>query len=68
MRKLRLIDTINTTSSKDFEYLEHTLTVRLPEDLAAWLAHNSSGKPFLRLAGSVEGPTNLSKRKGFVCK
>lgn len=24
-----------------------------------------SGKPFLRLAGSVDGPSDLSQRKGF---
>ena len=26
----------------------------------------SSGKPFLRLAGSVHGPKSLSQRKGFT--
>ncbi len=25
----------------------------------------SGGKPFMRLAGSVKGPRNLSQRKGF---
>ena len=69
--------------------MSNTLTVRIPEDLAAWLdetargsgvsrgsivrielerARNSSGKPFLRLAGSVEGAPNLSTRKGFSRK
>jgi hypothetical protein len=28
-------------------------------------ARKSPKKPFLRLAGAVEGPTNLSMRKGF---
>ena len=72
-----------------FNQMSNTLTVRIPEDLAAWLdetargsgvsrgsivrielerARNSSGKPFLRLAGSVEGSPNLSTRKGFSRK
>ena len=67
----------------------NTLTVRLSEDLAAWLeqtarksglsrgrivrmelerARNASKQPFLRLAGTVEGPANLSLRKGFSRK
>jgi hypothetical protein len=29
------------------------------------LARRSEGRPFLRLAGSVEGPKDLSLRKGF---
>ncbi|MDQ6698809.1 MAG: ribbon-helix-helix domain-containing protein [Acidobacteriota bacterium] len=31
-------------------------------------ARNSSKQPFLRLAGAVEGPSNLSSRKGFSPK
>jgi hypothetical protein len=31
-------------------------------------ARESSDKPFLRLAGSIEGPANLSLRKGFSKK
>ena len=69
--------------------MSNTVTVRLPEDLAEWLArtaHKSgvsrgrivrmelersraSGKqPFLGLAGTVEGPADLSIRKGFSPK
>ncbi len=65
----------------------HTLTIRLPEDLAAWLRDVSdrSGvaqgrivreqlekaraserqRTYMRLAGSVRGARDLSKRKGF---
>jgi predicted transcriptional regulator len=67
----------------------NTLTVRLSEDLAAWLdqtarksglsrgrivrmelerARSASKQTFLRLAGTVEGPANLSARKGFSRK
>jgi hypothetical protein len=69
--------------------MSNTLTVRLPEDLAKWLAdaarrsgvsrgrlvrteleraRNSSKRPFLQLAGKIEGPANLSTRKGFSRK
>jgi hypothetical protein len=69
-------------------HISHTLTIRLPEDLAAWLreaseqsgvpqgriireqlekARERSGrKPYLRLAGAVRGPGDLSRRKGFT--
>jgi len=65
----------------------HTITVRLPAKLAAWLEEESAktgvaqGKivrdqlerakaragrqPFMKLAGVVSGPKDLSKRKGF---
>ena len=65
----------------------HTITVRLSEELAAWLESAaaqsgvSQGKlirdqlekarvsgeaqGFLRLAGAVSGPEDLSRRKGF---
>jgi predicted transcriptional regulator len=65
----------------------HTITVRLPKDLAAWLEQAAAGsgrsqgeiirdqlerarvdhadRPFMRLAGSVSGPKDLSTRKGF---
>jgi metal-responsive CopG/Arc/MetJ family transcriptional regulator len=67
--------------------MSSTITVRLPEDLAAWLdsASRKAGvsrgqiirdqlqlararekRPFLHLAGSVEGPRDLSTRKGFA--
>jgi predicted transcriptional regulator len=67
----------------------NTITVRLPEDLAEWLAETarktgvpkgriireqlekarrSDAQPFLRLAGAVAGPANLSTRKGFSTK
>ncbi len=66
--------------------MSHTLTVRLPRELAAWLeeqskttgvpqgkivrdqlerAKASARQPFLRLAGVVRGPKDLSSRKGF---
>jgi hypothetical protein len=28
---------------------------------------NSGNRPFMRLAGSVRGPKDLSQRKGFSC-
>jgi len=67
----------------------NTLTIRLPEELAEWLARTarksgvsrgrivrmelerarrSAKQPFLRLAGAVEGPPDLSMRKGFSRK
>ena len=67
--------------------MSHTITIRLPEDLARWLEQTAarsgvsqgrivreqierakqSGteRPFMRLAGVVEGPRDLSRRKGF---
>ena len=69
-----------------FEQMSITITVRLPEDLSAWLdstsrktgvsrgriirdqlqlARQRDKRPFLRLAGSIDGPPGLSSRKGF---
>jgi hypothetical protein len=70
--------------------MSHTITVRLTEELAAWLRDTSrkSGVPagrlirdqlekakketgqqiFLRHAGELSGPANLSSRKGFASK
>ena len=67
--------------------MRQTITVRLSNDLAAWLestatksgvsqgklvrdqlekARTSNGaQAFMRWAGAVRGPKNLSKRKGF---
>jgi hypothetical protein len=67
--------------------MSHTISVRLSEELAAWLeaAAAQSGvsqgrlirdqlekarasgeaQGFLRLAGTVSGPKDLSSRKGF---
>ncbi len=67
--------------------MSHTITVRLPKELAAWLEHVATtmgvpqgrivrdqlekarvGEPrrsFMRLAGSVRGPRDLSTRRGF---
>lgn len=67
--------------------MSHTISVRLSEELAAWLESAaaqrgvSQGKiirdqlervmasgeepGFMRLAGSVSGPQDLSRRKGF---
>jgi hypothetical protein len=69
-------------------HMGNTITVRLPEELAAWLAETArrTGVPagriireqlerakaeagsqrFLRLAGKIIGPGNLSSRKGFA--
>jgi predicted DNA-binding protein len=65
----------------------HTISVRLSEELAAWLElaaarsgmsqsklirdqlekamASGEGQGFLRLAGVVDGPEDLSRRKGF---
>lgn len=65
----------------------HTITVRLSDELAAWLESaatqsgmsqgalireqlekaraNGEARGFLRLAGAVSGPEDLSRRKGF---
>jgi predicted transcriptional regulator len=65
----------------------HTITIRLSEELAAWLEEaaarsgvsqgklirdqlekaRASGEAqgFMRLAGTVDGPQDLSQRKGF---
>jgi hypothetical protein len=66
--------------------MRNTVKVRLPGDLAEWLASMAAKagvpkasivrlqlenaraakeKPFMRLAGAVAGPANLSARKGF---
>jgi hypothetical protein len=66
-----------------------TLTVRIPDDLAAWVdeaartagvsvgrfvrmqlekAREASERPFLRLAGAVDGSVDLSTRAGFSKK
>ena len=68
--------------------MSHTITVRIPPDLADWLREVSertgvpqgrivrerleemrredrSGRAFMRLAGAVDGPPDLSMRKGF---
>ena len=68
--------------------MSHTITVRLPKDLALWLEERaatsgvSQGQlirdqlarakaggqslAFMRLAGQVNGPVDLSSRKGFT--
>ena len=67
--------------------MSHTITIRITEELAAWLEATSrrtglpkgrivreqlerardadAGQSFLRLAGAVRGPRDLSTRKGF---
>lgn len=67
--------------------MSHTITVRLPAELAEWLADlsrrtgvpqgkivrdeleraraSAAERPFMRLAGAVQGPKDLSTRKGF---
>ena len=67
--------------------MSHTVTVRLSDELAAWLEEAAARrgvsqsklirdqlekakaggeeKGFLRLAGTVDGPKDLSRRKGF---
>jgi hypothetical protein len=66
----------------------HTLTIRLPAELADWLREvseqagvpqgkivrdqlekaraSSARKGYMRLAGSLRGPRDLSRRKGFT--
>jgi hypothetical protein len=68
--------------------MSHTITIRISDELAAWLEEVSErsglpkgriirehleraraaepGQSFLRLAGSVRGPRDLSSRKGFA--
>jgi hypothetical protein len=69
----------------------HTLTVRLPKNLAIWLEETSArtgipqgqlvrqhlerarskdtgSKKFMRFAGIIRGPRDLSTRKGFSKK
>ena len=70
--------------------MSHTLTIRLSQELADWLAEVSrttglpagriirqvleaakaetGTQPFLRLAGQIEGPSDLSSRKGYSRK
>jgi hypothetical protein len=67
--------------------MSHTLTIRLTEELLAWLKEISrqtgspvgriirqqlesaksgkGGQKFLRHAGKISGPADLSSRKGF---
>ncbi|MBZ5629985.1 MAG: BrnA antitoxin family protein [Acidobacteriia bacterium] len=67
--------------------MSNTITVRLPEDLAEWLAdvarktgvpvgrfvreqlqrarNEQDPRPYMRLAGKIKGPPDLSARKGF---
>jgi len=72
-----------------FIRMRSTISVRLPDDLAEWLAAASSKagvpkgrivrdqlqqaraseeRPFMRLAGVLSGPADLSSRKGFSRK
>jgi hypothetical protein len=67
----------------------HTISVRLPEDLAKWLdemsrktgipkaklirqhlekARSAEPQRFMRLAGKISGPPDLSTRKGYSLK
>ena len=70
--------------------MSDTITIRLTEELAAWLKttarktgvpvgrlireqlerarQDTGNKPFLRHAGSIVGPPDLSSRKGFAKK
>ncbi len=70
--------------------MSHTITVRLSEELAAWLAETArqTGVPagrivrqqlerastergkqrFLRHAGKISGPVDLSSRRGFALR
>jgi hypothetical protein len=70
--------------------MSDTVTIRLTEELAAWLKstarktgvpvgrlireqlerakQETGNKPFLRHAGSISGPADLSSRKGFAKK
>lgn len=69
--------------------MSHTITIRIPDDLAQWLddtaratgvpkgrlireqlelarQDDTGGRRFMRLAGSIRGPKDLSTRKGFA--
>jgi len=68
--------------------MSHTLTIRLTDELVAWLKetsrrtgvpvgriirqqlesakHGGRNERFLRHAGEISGPANLSSRKGFT--
>ncbi len=70
--------------------MSNTLTIRLPEDMIAWLKETSQRtgipvgrlireqlesareqkdeKRFMRHAGAISGPANLSSRKGYSRK
>jgi len=70
--------------------MSDTITIRLPEGLAAWLRstarktgipvgrlvreqlerakEETGSKPFMRYCGSINGPADLSLRKGFSRK
>ncbi|MFI5088219.1 MAG: ribbon-helix-helix domain-containing protein [Terriglobales bacterium] len=67
--------------------MSNAITVRLPDDLAEWLAevaretgvpvgrivreqlqrarNEQDPRPYMRLAGKIKGPRDLSTRKGF---
>lgn len=68
----------------------NTITIRLPEELSAWLRsisrktgvpvgrlvreqierakRETGNKSFMRFSGSIDGPPDLSARKGFSRK
>jgi len=51
--------------------MSHTITIRLSKELARLLeqvAARTGGhaRSFMRLAGAVRGPRDLSRRKGFA--
>ncbi len=70
--------------------MDHTITIRIPAELAVWLKstarktgvpvgrlvreqlerakQDTGNKPFMRYCGSIDGPPNLSSRKGFSRK
>lgn len=70
--------------------MSNTLTIRLPEDMIAWLKEtsrvtgvpvgrlireqlesareNQGTKRFMRHAGTISGPADLSSRKGYSRK
>jgi predicted DNA-binding protein len=70
--------------------MSNTLTLRVPAELAEWLAdvakrtgvpvsrivreqlekamQQAEAQPFLSLAGAIDGPRDLSSRKGFSRK
>ncbi len=67
--------------------MSHTITIRLPKDLAEWLADtakrtgvpqgklvrdqlekakaSTGNRPYMRWAGCISGPKDLSMRKGY---
>ncbi len=51
-----------------FQQMSNTLTIRRIAKMQLERAQKTSDRPFLRLAGVMNGPPGLSTRKGFSRK